>query len=612
MTPGLFFRSRTMRYLILLVMLCSLAGPVVADDDPALDVRALATWQGREVAALELVGMPEGLVDKARKGLALTPRRKLLRLQRPRLRMSLAESDARRLQLLLARHGYPAATITAAGELDDEHVRVVFTVDRGAPMSIGDVDAPGLPAMATTALDSVRLDLARGRRFTDAAVAGARDELLLAVQRAGHARPEITSRLVRAATDTVDVVFDCVPGPTFRYRQFVQNGTPEDLVTLVDRTVDLTPDTPFAPAVARHARRDLRELQLFRQVRLRSEAVSDTTLDLVASLQPRAMTTLEVSVGSFTDDWLVASGGIKHRNLFGGGRGGQTGALYSIHRREALAGVWWPALVARRSRTELELRGKIEDEDAYELRTVAIELATLFRVGSSSSIRVSGEVSNGELENRSADADAFQSDVGLLTVLGAKFYRDTSDNPIDPRTGSRLTMQGEISPPGAWTDTPFAAVRVYGSRYLPIGGENTVAVRLDGAVGWPLGDAVDLRPDRRYFAGGVSTMRGYGRRELGPVDAEGQPVGGQVRVLAGAEYRLALTKLFGVAVFVDGGQVWRERDDLDLGELAVAAGAGLLIRTPIGPVRLDVAYNVTTPERDLGRTNLSFAIGHPY
>jgi outer membrane translocation and assembly module TamA len=108
-------------------------------------------------------------------------------------------------------------------------------------------------------------------------------------------------------------------------------------------------------------------------------------------------------------------------------------------------------------------------------------------------------------------------------------------------------------------------------------------------------------------------MRGYGRHELGPRDADGNPLGGQVRLLAGAELRAMVRPPLGLAWFVDTGQVWARRTDVDLADLAVASGLGLLVETPVGPLRLDLAYNLTPPAHDdVGRWKLQFAIGHPY
>ncbi len=599
-------------HLAIALLLVAAAACSQAGDNPSVDLAGLDPWLGRPVSSLEIKGMPEPLAGRARAGLALTPRRKLWRVRTTVLTRNLATADAARLRLLLAHQGYPDARITGrAVASDGRGVALTLQVDAGPAVTYGEVRIEGLPPTATAVVDTLRRRLAPGIRFDESTVQQAREALMMAQRRAGHAEPAVEVTVARAAPTTAEVTFTCRPGASFRYEGLVVTGAPADLEPLVHRTVNLAPDTPYAPAVSARARQDLRQLQLFRQVKITSEARTDSTLVLQAVLRPQRMITLEASVGSFTDDWLVARAGIRHRNLFGGGRGGSLNLLTSTHLTEAVGSAWWPGLVLPRSRTNLDLSGAIEDEDSYRLETVSTELSTLFQVGASTSLKVGVTLSQGNLTNRSADADDFDDEVGLLTALGATWYRDTSDHPLDPHRGSRLTLTSEWSPPGAWTDTPFASLRVFGSRYLPLGG-GTLAIRLDGGVADALGDSDDLRADRRFYAGGVSSMRGYRRRELGPTDSAGTAVGGEARLLAGIELRQPLVGRLGAALFVDTGQVWSSLRDAHLGDLAVAPGLGILVDTPIGPIRLDLARTITSDTRRDRRWLLSFGIGHPF
>ncbi len=578
-----------------------------------INAATLAPWQGREVSALELPGLPSELRDQAAAGLALAPRRKLVGRQLATLTVRTAEADLRRLQLLLARHGYPDAVIDARGEADGERrVRLTLSVAPGAPVRHGVVVVTGLPDGLMAAADSVRAALASGRRFREQAVLRAREDLLRALRQDGFARPEVTVRTTRPSPSVADLTFACEPGRRFRYRDLVVDGAPDDLVPLVRRTVSLAPGTPYSPAVISDTRRHLRQLQLFRQVRLQADARDSTTLDLVADLRARAMLTSEASVGTFTDNWLAVRAGVTHRNFWRRGRGLYAGASWATYSRDAELRTWWPALVSARSRTELRLRREIQDEDSYRLATSEVALSNLFTTWRHSSLRLGVTFSHGDLDDRSADPRAFVGDVGLQTLLEGIFYHDTSNNPLEPSRGHRLTLQSYWSPPGFWTRSPFASLRAFGSRYRPLGEQTVLAMRLDGAVAWPLGDAPDLRPDRRWFAGGVSTMRGARRRQLGPSDGDGNPIGGEVRLLAGVEARVPVWSLLGVAAFVDGGQVWRRTSDVDLAELEAAAGLGLLVGTPIGPLRLDLARHLGTPSPGQPRTLLQFGIGHPY
>ncbi len=616
--PALLSNVVLLPALLLLLAAAGTGGSAVATEypapaAPAVQVDELSAWQGRKVASLDLDGMPESLSDQARSGLALTPRKKLLGSKKAILRLSTAEADGERIRLLLARHGWPGARISARAEaLGDQEVGVVFVIDPGPEVVYGEVTVAGCPQEVSATADSLSAFLTEQRRLRESQIEAVRERLVSELLQAGYAHPRVEFTLQRPDSLTCDIAFTCYPGGLFNYGRLRVEGVSEDLVPLVHKTVGLDPGTRFSPAIAADARRYVRTLGLFRQVRFTSEASGSATLDLVADLQPRKMHTLEASVGSFTDNWFVVGAGFKHRNLFKRGRGAGLEASYATHRITGESRLWWPALVAPRSRTELLLSYEIQDEDSYRLDKREVELSTLFEPWFNMTYRVGIAVVHSDLENRSEDPDAFTGDVGFQTVLTGAWYLDTSDGPLDPRGGRRLTLRGDWSPEGPWTEAPFASVRGSASQYVSLGGRRVLAARLDAATAWPLKEGAELPPDRRWFAGGVSTMRGYKRHMLGPLDSEGQPLGGQSRLLAGIEARIPVWSILGIALFVDSGQVWTERDGVRLSDLAVAAGGGLMIGTPVGPVRIDVAYGLTDPPPGEPQTVLQLGIGHPY
>ena len=119
-------------------------------------------------------------------------------------------------------------------------------------------------------------------------------------------------------------------------------------------------------------------------------------------------------------------------------------------------------------------------------------------------------------------------------------------------------------------------------------------------------------PDQRFYGGGPNSVRGYARNELGPrvyvtdsltvqgVDTTPEhvraaPTGGNTLFVMSTELRVAtpfLPDRLRLGLFVDVGQVWERRNELiSLGNLRVTPGLGLRYATPLGPVRLDAAYN---------------------
>lgn len=96
----------------------------------------------------------------------------------------------------------------------------------------------------------------------------------------------------------------------------------------------------------------------------------------------------------------------------------------------------------------------------------------------------------------------------------------------------------------------------------------------------------------RFYSGGSNSVRGWDRSELGPKRESGTPLGGKSILEANIEARIPLFWRVSAVAFVDAGNVWTESLKYRLGELTYAIGAGIRIKTLIGPIRLDIGFPV--------------------
>jgi outer membrane translocation and assembly module TamA len=146
--------------------------------------------------------------------------------------------------------------------------------------------------------------------------------------------------------------------------------------------------------------------------------------------------------------------------------------------------------------------------------------------------------------------------------------------------------------PGDFTYTELVGdMRVY----RPLVGGVVLAAR--GRAGGISSGATAVVPFfKRYFLGGSTSLRGWGRYDVSPLTDSGLPIGGLSLVETSAELRLPVGESLSLVGFVDAGNAWVSPGDIDLGDLRVSIGPGVRYATPVGPVRLDFGYQLTPIE----------------
>jgi len=173
-------------------------------------------------------------------------------------------------------------------------------------------------------------------------------------------------------------------------------------------------------------------------------------------------------------------------------------------------------------------------------------------------------------------------------------YVDADDLvfPRDALAGT-VTMRGGIE--GAGSDAGFAQLQASVRWYRGLGPSNRLIAR--GEIGHSfIDDLALLPPSLRYFAGGDRSIRGYAWREVGPriqTSAGEFALGGKHMAVASLEFEHYFNDSWGGAVFVDTGSAFDDSPDWHTG-----VGIGLRWRSPVGPVRLDVAHGLDDPDSD--------------
>src|SRR6185369_13838184 len=177
----------------------------------------------------------------------------------------------------------------------------------------------------------------------------------------------------------------------------------------------------------------------------------------------------------------------------------------------------------------------------------------------------------------------------LIAALPLSLGYDGSDSLLDPTRGFRLSgrLSPEISAHGG--QFTYARTQIDASAYHPVSDRVVAAgrIRLGTIIGAGL---FDIAPSRRFYAGGGGSVRGYGYQRLGPLDVDGDPIGGRGLAEFAIEARIRLKQFggnFGVVPFFDGGSLTTEAMP-DFKDWRFAAGLGVRYYSLFGPIRIDV------------------------
>lgn len=181
-------------------------------------------------------------------------------------------------------------------------------------------------------------------------------------------------------------------------------------------------------------------------------------------------------------------------------------------------------------------------------------------------------------------AVAGESTISVLLTPGITWSKVVTHNHLYPRNGYRVSLEtrGALKALASEVDVIQFVARAKKITGLPW--RSRLIARAD--LGASILDEFALLPSSlRFFAGGDNSVRGYAFESLGPRNARGDVLGGRNLIVGSLEIDHLLTEKWGVAAFVDSGNAFNDTNiDLETG-----TGLGLRWRSPIGPVRLDLA-----------------------
>jgi outer membrane protein assembly complex protein YaeT len=578
----------------------SVLAAAIADLDPARQ------WK---VARIEFFGNEKFSGDELRDAM-VTKQRPWFRFwdDLPEFDPVTFETDLERVRRYYESRGYYEAAVTYDLDVDAEHSAVAarISVREGEPVLIGAIDvqvALKTPDQKPPALPD-ELPVKRGEVFRESEYQQAEQVLRNSLLEAGYAHTQSERRAeVDLAEQRAHIRYGLQPGPITYFGETTIKGLDKVEPELIQREIRYETGEIYSLKKVTETRERLLALELFGTVRVAPAQTQGmpSTLPMEIEVAEKANREVRLALGYGTEDQFRTQLEWRHLNWLGGGRRLSVLAKYSSIKLSSAINLVQPHLFSRDTQGALQLSYDQEDEETY-LRNVARFLPRLdHRFSPALTGFVGYRVEYDKLNDIAAATRAALGEIrreGVVSGPTVGLVWNTSDDPFNPKKGHVMSLT--LDQAGAIWGGPFKFFKITGEakKYIDIGWSTVFASRLKLGLADAIGSDKNFPLFERFFAGGEKSVRGYGRRRLGPLTASDDPLGGLSLVEGSLELRRPIWKELTGAVFLDFGQVSRKAYDLPIGDLQFSSGFGVSYSTPVGPLRFDVGFPFKPPRGD--------------
>ncbi|HWE49085.1 MAG TPA: BamA/TamA family outer membrane protein [Bryobacteraceae bacterium] len=571
---------------------------------------------------------------------------KSIEFRRGRYTEALRRRDTGAIEALYQANGFRDVKVTS--DVADNYkgregdLAVNFTIEEGPQYTVSNLEIVGAKKLDLGKIKEA-LSSQAGQPFSEFNVAADRETII--EQYGEHGFPyavfEWDSK-PGPQPHTIDLRFVITEGEQQFVREVVITGLKTTRPELVDKQLELNPGSPLSPVAMADIQRKLDNLGIFSQVNMAIQNPDGGTNRKYVLYDLAEASRYSITVGGGLEfARLGGSNAVTDLSDPGGAPGvvprlslnatrinflgrGQSlnfqGRLSTLQKR-ALVNYFIPTPF---NFQKLDLTFSVLYDDTHDVRTFESKRGE-------ASAQVSQRLTKPitifyRFSYRDVQASNLKIDPLLVPLLAQSvrvgigslnLVQDRRDDPIDPHKGIFNTIEVGLATKVFGSQTSFTRVLGRNATYYRIGSKVVFARQTQ--VGFQPAFAVppNSQPStldndpiplaERFFGGGGNTMRGFPENQAGPRDPlTGFPLGGSALFFNSTELRFPLygTDVRGV-LFEDAGNIFssignisfrvNQRDNSDFNYMVHAVGFGIRYRTPIGPLRLDLAYSINPP-----------------
>jgi outer membrane protein insertion porin family len=514
--------------------------------------------------------------------------------------------------------GYLDVAVIDSFTISDKSADIFFRIQEGKQYFLQSINLSGNSTLIDNQIKSI-FKLKENKPFNPVAIQINRSALDEAYHEEGKLFLKTTiSQLVN---DSVVVNIEIQEGPDVHIKKIYIEGMKENLDSnVIFRELEFKVGDKYVKSNIDASQRKLMEVGIFSMAAIMpvKNTTNDTTVNLVIELRELNRREIISSGGYYP---VIVNEGVDPVSALGGDvawkdrRIFNSAANFEIKSSLALpleTGFEFPRatvdiLLSNQwilgLRVPTELSGFFQSFRNYEqtdgIYRYGFQLANILRLDERSFIRTilrwelfddKERVDKNDIENRS------------FRIVGRL---DKTNNPIYPSTG--YIINAEVISVGGLLrgNRTYQKIDTGIQGYFPISKGWTFASRIKYGMIFNWNEEYDdyetLLYDK-FYLGGSSSLRAWEALKFLTEAVNNLPKGELTRLLVNLEIRFPLVWLFGGELFLDGGQLTNQVKNISLDSMKWGMGFGITFASPLGPIRLDYAYQVDNPES--GQLNL--------
>ena len=526
------------------------------------------------------------------------------------------DDDVDRILQAYADHGYIQARVESTEIVPDltrKKVTLRVRVVEGPQFRTGTITITGNELLSNEEVRKL-VRLQEGEVFNRGALRNSVRVLVDRYSELGRARAEVDPRTSNdLANLKVDVTIPIVEGGPVYVERINITGNTKSSEKVLRRELRVAEGELFTFQKLVRSRQRLFNLGFFDEVNVNTDQGSTPDKIVVnIDVKERATGVFSIGAGYSSLDSLFATLDISQRNLFG--RGQEVFLRFRIgsQSRLGLVGFTEPYLFDIPLRAGFDIYDREREYDDFTEERLGGDIRASYPLAEYLTLSGLYRLENVDITDVSPTASEdlrSQEGTSLNSVIETSLVRDSRDNIFEPSQGSRNSLEFMFA--GLGGDTQFYKVIVESAWFIPLPVYNLVwAVRgLYGmAEGWG-GQEVPIF--ERFFLGGATTLRGQRTRSVAPKDRQGEVIGGDKELLFNTELLIPIIARFRLALFFDAGNAYGFGTDFDPTDLRYSAGVGVRFFSPLGPMRLDLGYNLDKQPGEK-QFQVNFTVGAPF